>query len=285
SSFILSYNAAMARKLDGMVVIITGASAGIGAALARELSGAGARLALAARRADRLEELNRELGGQHLCVATDVADPRGCLALIGAAHERFGRIDTLVCNAGYGIHRRVIETDAAALTEIFRTNVLGTTECLIAAGPIMLRQELRDGWRGQVMIVSSVVARRSIPFFGAYSATKAAQLSLAEAMRVEAAPDRIAVTTVHPVGTETEFGDVSAGRSAGNRPQRIAGEVQQSAQTVARAMVKGIRSPCPEVWPFRPARWGVGIATLLPGLVDRVLARRRDQIAGQPPTN
>ncbi len=270
----------MARQLDGMVVIITGASAGIGAALARELGRAGAKLALAARRLDRLESVNRELGGGHLCLASDVADSQACHDLISAAQQRFGRIDTLVCNAGYGIHRRVIETDAAAMTDIFRTNLLGTSECIAAAAPLMLRQEPRDGWRGQMMIVSSVVARRSIPFFGAYSATKAAQLSLAEAMRVEMEPDRIAVTTVHPVGTATEFSDVSAAQSAGRRPQKISGEVQQSAQAVARAMVKGIRAPRPEVWPFRPARWGVGIATLLPGLVDRVLSRRRDQIGG-----
>lgn len=281
SSYDSTENAEMKRRLEGMVVIITGASAGIGAALARELSRAGARLALAARRADRLEDLNRELGGTHLCLPTDVADPQACRDLIAAAHHRFGRIDTLVCNAGYGIHRRVVDTDATAMTEIFRTNVLGTSECIVAAAPIMLRQEPRDGWRGQMLIVSSVVARRAIPFFGAYSATKAAQLSLAEAMRVEMEPDRIAVTSVHPVGTQTEFGAVSAARSDGRRPQRIAGEMQQSAETVARAMVKGIRSPRPEIWPFRPARWGVGLATLFPGFVDRVLSRRRDQIGGK----
>ncbi len=213
-------------------------------------------------------------------MATDVAEPQACRELIAATYRSFGRIDTLVCNAGYGFLRRVVDTDAPAMMEIFRTNVMGTSECIAAAAPIMLGQEPREGWRGQMMIVSSCVARRAIPFFGAYSATKAAQLSLAEAMRVELEPDRIAVTSVHPVGTETEFSAVSAARSDGRRPQRIAGEVQQSAQTVARAMVKGIRSPRPEVWPFRPARWAIGLATLIPGLVDRALSRRRDQIGG-----
>jgi short-subunit dehydrogenase len=273
----------MRRNLKAMVAVITGASAGIGRALATELAAEGAQLVLAARRADRLEEINHELGGGHLCVPTDVSDPESCRALIVAAEKQFGRIDTLVCNAGYGFLRPVAETDAEAMTEIFRTNVLGTTECIRAAVPGMRRQPPRDGWRGQVMIVSSVVARRAIPFFGPYSATKAAQLSLAEALRVELQPDQIAVTSVHPIGTETEFGVASAARSGGGRPGRTRGEVQQSAATVARAMVRGIRRPRPEVWPFRPARWGVGIATLVPGLVDRVLSRRREQIGGDAP--
>ncbi len=271
----------MTRDLEGMVVIITGASAGIGRALAVELGRAGARLVLAARRAELLDALNGELGGGHLCVLADVARPEACRELIDAAQRHFGRIDTLVCNAGYGFHRPVAETDAAAFTEIFQVNVLGTSECIRAAVSIFDRQAPEYGWRGQVMIVSSVVARRAIPFFGAYSATKAAQLSLAEAMRVEVAPRRIAVTTVHPIGTATEFGAVSAARSGGRRPMRIKGEVQQSAADVARAMVRAIRRPRPEVWPFRPARWAIGLATLFPSLVDRALAKRRDQIGGE----
>src|SRR5438132_10748543 len=90
------------RRLDGMVVIITGASAGIGKALAEELSKRGAKLALGARRVERLEELNRALGGGHLVVQCDVSREEDCTRLINSAVEKFGRIDTLVCNAGYG---------------------------------------------------------------------------------------------------------------------------------------------------------------------------------------
>jgi short-subunit dehydrogenase len=144
----------------------------------------------------------------------------------------------------------------------------------------MLAQEPRQGWRGQIMIVSSAVARRGLPFFGAYSATKAAQLSLAEAMRVEARPRQIAVTSVHPIGTDTEFGDVSARNSGGNRPGRILGEMRQTSQAVAKKMVHAIIRPRPEVWPFAPARWGVSIGTLLPRLVDRVMLKRSDELKG-----
>ena len=255
-------------------MVITGASAGIGKALAEVLSARGAKLVLAARRAERLAELNRALGGGHLAVPTDVADPVQCESLVHRTAKRFGRLDTLVCNAGYGILRPVAGTSADELRAMFQTNVFGTTDCIRAAVPVMRRQEpLAGGWRGQVVIVSSAAARRGLPYFGAYSATKAAQLALAEAMRVELRDDRIAVTSVHPIGTETEFGDVSAGHSGGRRPT-TSGEVRQSAETVAKSMVRAIERPRPEVWPFRPTRWAVALGTLMPSVVDRVLGKR-----------
>ena len=272
-----------------MVVVITGASAGIGAALALELSARGARLVLAARRLDRLDELNRDLGGAHLCVQTDVSRREECENLVARAVERFGRIDTLVCNAGYGILRRVHETTPQQAQEIFQTNVFGTLDCVRAAVPHMLRQEPRrtsassvertsassvEPWRGQVVVVSSAVARRALPFFGAYSATKAAQLSIAEALRVELRPLRVAVTSVHPIGTDTEFGDAAHARAGGGRIGRIPGEIRQSPARVARSIVRAIERPVPEVWPFRPSRWALSLATLAPKWVDRMLGRR-----------
>jgi short-subunit dehydrogenase len=264
----------MRRNIDGMVVIITGASAGIGRALAANLSGRGARLVLAARRLERLEELNHSLGGKHLCVRTDVSRREECEHLIAAAAIHFGRIDTLVCNAGYGILRPVADTTPQQMLDIFQANVFGTADCIRAAVPHMLRQPFVGGWRGQMMIVSSAVARRGIPYFGAYSATKAAQLALAEAMRVELRAQRIAVTSVHPIGTDTEFGEAAERRAGGGRIGRIPGEVRQSAGQVAHAMARAIERPVPEVWPFAPSRWALSLATLAPRWVDRVMARR-----------
>src|SRR5687767_9536752 len=100
----------MARRIDGMVVVITGASAGIGRAVAEDLHRRGAKLVLSARRMGKLEELNATLGGGHLCVGCDVAVTEQCRGLIERAVERFGRIDTLVCNAGFGVVRTVAET-------------------------------------------------------------------------------------------------------------------------------------------------------------------------------
>jgi len=263
-----------------MVVAITGASAGIGAALARELSTAGARLALGARRLERLEALNRVFGGQHLCARIDVADPEQCEQFIGMTVERYRRLDTLVCNAGYGFLRPVAQTSAEQMRQVFQTNLFGTADCIRAAVPQMLKQEVRDGWRGHIVIVTSAVARRAIPFFGAYSATKAAQLSLAEALRVELSGQQIAVTSVHPIGTDTEFGTVSASLSEGKRPREIRGERRQTAEAVAATMTRAIERPRPEAWPYEPARWMLSLATLLPRMADRMLIGRRADMSG-----
>src|SRR5262245_13075499 len=100
----------MPRTLKDMIVVITGASAGIGKALAEELAPHGVRLVLAASRLQRLEELNRQLGGEHLCIQADVSKIDDCRALIDRSIAHFGRIDTLVCNAGYGFFRRTAES-------------------------------------------------------------------------------------------------------------------------------------------------------------------------------
>lgn len=264
-----------------MTVLITGASAGIGAALARQLHSHGARLILAARRVERLTQLNSQLGGGHLIVPADVARPDDCRRLIDSALERFTRLDTLVLNAGYGELRPVTDTEPHHLEAIFATNLLGTVEPIRLALPRMLTQSTRDGVRGHVVIVSSAAARRGLPYFGAYSATKAAQLSIAEALRVELRGQGIPVTSVHPVGTATEFFEVAQSRGGRKMPPRVPGDIQQTAEQVATAIVRAIARPGRhggEVWPFRPARWALSLATLLPGLTDRVMARARGQL-------
>ena len=103
----------MPRDLTGHVLAITGASSGIGAALAEAAAQAGARLALCARRTDAMQALVARLGGDHLVLTCDVSDPEQCAQFIAATRQRFGRIDTLVCNAGYGLHQPVAQTTTA----------------------------------------------------------------------------------------------------------------------------------------------------------------------------
>jgi len=239
------------REIDGMTVVITGASAGIGRALAQSLAARGAKLVLAARRVHRLEALNESLGGGHLCVETDVSDPSQCERLIARAIESYGRIDTLVCNAGFGLIRPVAELGRDEVRRIFETNVFGTTDCVRAAVPHMLAQEPLGAWRGQIVMLSSAAARRGLPDFGAYSATKAAQLSLAEALRVELRGRGVAVTSVHPCGTDTEFFRAAIRASGALPPRKNAIEVHQSASEVAEAVLRVIERPRPEAWTLR----------------------------------
>jgi short-subunit dehydrogenase len=266
----------MARDLRDMIVVITGASAGIGAELARQLSARGARLVLAARRMDRLEALNAELGGSHICVRADVSRAEDCASLIGQAVKRFERIDTLVCNAGYGIYKPVVETTPEETRDLFATNVFGTTDCIFDAIPGMRRQAERDGLRAQIMLISSAAARRGVPYLGVYAATKAAQQSVAEAMRVELRRDRIAVTSVHPIMTGTDFGQVAEQGSEVKLPR--ASGTTQTVEFVVRRMVDAIRIPVAEVWPHKPTRWLLMLGTMLPKLADRMMARYLKQI-------
>src|SRR5436190_19728051 len=115
----------MRRSIQDMTVVITGASAGIGEELARQLSARGAKLVLAARRLEKLEDLNRSLGNKHLCVRCDVSSPDDCRMLITKSIESFHRIDTLVANAGYGMYRRAHEHSEDELRKMFATNGFG----------------------------------------------------------------------------------------------------------------------------------------------------------------
>jgi short-subunit dehydrogenase len=260
----------MRRNLKEMVVVITGASAGIGLSLAETLAARGAKLALCARRFGHLEELRRRLPGDHLSISADVSRPEDCRNIVDQTIARFGRIDTLVCNAGFGIYRPVAHTTPEETRSIFATNVFGTTDCIYSALPHMLKQNLRDDWRGQVMIVSSICGRRGIPYIGTYSATKAAQLALGEALRIELGPLKIAVSTVHPITTGTEFGQVARSKGEMTMP---GGPVKQTVEVVARRMAGAIEKPCAEVWPHRTAGWVFGLNGFFPSLVDRIVAR------------
>ncbi len=261
-----------------MVIIITGASAGIGRRLAIDLHARGAKLVLAARRIEKLYELREQLGGGHLSVTTDVSNGDDCRRLIEQAVERFGRIDTLVANAGYGLPSNVHDTTPGQVEAMFRTNVFGTIDCARAAVGVMAGQTPRDGVRGQIMIVSSGAARRGLPYFGVYSATKAAQLSIAEAMRVELSPKAIAVTSVHPIGTETDFFTVaeSLGETKIQSPMRQ--NWRQPVERVTVAMVRAIAKPRAEVWTSLGARWGLALNALMPSVGDAVMRKQKREI-------
>ncbi len=249
-------------ELRGAVVAITGASAGIGRACAFAFARAGARLALTARRVDRLNEVAVAVApAETLVSATDVADAGQVRAFVDATVARFGRLDVLVNNAGFGVRGSVVETPDEDYRRLMEANYYGTVYGCRAAVPIMKRQGA-----GVILNVSSIVGHRSLPGGGAYAATKAAQVSLTESLRVELRGSGVFVCSVHPVGTETEFGEVALRESAG----REGGPVgpQQTPEQVADAMVRCARRPRPEVYPHRLSRGLVVLNAVAPGLVD-----------------
>jgi NAD(P)-dependent dehydrogenase (short-subunit alcohol dehydrogenase family) len=256
-------------NLAGSVVAITGASAGIGRECALAFAARGARIVIGARRLDLLEELAAEVrgrGGEALALSLDVAERDQVTAFVGAAVDRHGRLDVLVNNAGYGVRGTVAATPADAYERLMRVNYLGTVFGCQAAVPVMTRQ------RGGVIInVSSIVGHRALPTGGAYAATEAAQISLTEALRVELHGTGVHACSVHPVGTETEFGEVQARLSGDPVPKPLG--PQQSARAVADAIVRCAERPRPEVYPYWPSRGIVWLNALAPGVADFLAAR------------
>ena len=256
-------------NLAGSVVAITGASAGIGRECAVAFAARGARLVIGARRVDLLEELAAEVrakGGEALAMSLDVAERDQVAAFVGAAVDRYGRLDVLVNNAGYGVRGTVAATPPDAYERLMRVNYLGTVFGCRAAVPVMIQQG-----RGVIINVSSIVGHRALPTGGAYAATKAAQISLTEALRVELRGTGVHACSVHPVGTETEFGEVQA-RESGDAVARPLGP-QQSARAVAEAIVRCAERPRAEVFPYWPSRGIVWLNALAPGVVDFLAAR------------
>jgi len=187
--------------------------------------------------------------------------------------ERFGRVDVMIANAGYGVLARIHEMGEKEFDEIFETNVKGTWYAMQAAAEVMLKQEAVGSGaarRGHIIAVSSGAGRRGMPLYGVYAMTKAAQLSLCEAMRVELRPQGVYVSSVHPLTTSTEFFDVASTKS---RLKSHGVGPSQSAEAVARKIVRLIKRPRPELWPVPLSAYALAFAAAFPRVADWVMAR------------
>ena len=229
--------------INGKVIIITGASMGIGEATARLLHQRGARLALVARSKDKLNALARELEGS-VVIETDMREPREVAEMIDTAYQHFGRIDALVNNAGRGIYGAVEHVDVDAYADIFALNVMGP---LVAMQQVIPRMRANGGLTGQggaIVNISSMVSKNAYPNLGAYASTKYALNALSLTARTELAHDNIIVSLVHPGLTDTDFGknavrtdDSNVSRNRPNLPN--ADSPEQVAERIAYALESG----------------------------------------------
>ena len=226
-------------ELDGAVVIVTGASSGIGAATARLAAERGAKVVLAARRVERIADLADELPDA-LAVPTDLRDPAQIVRLVDATLDRFGRVDVLVNNAGQGLHVPVEQVRLDDLRAITELNVYAPLLAMQAVIPPM-----RTQGGGVIVNVSSMTSRMVLPGVGAYSATKSALNMLSQVARAELAPDGIVVSIVYPSVTATEFHQsLAAGGRVGGDSWVVRAH---SAESVAEAIVGAIRSGQAEI--------------------------------------
>jgi len=196
--------------LSEQVVIITGASTGIGAALAQVLARQfqGVRLVLAARNQAKLENIAHycsKAGAQVMVVPTDMSDIEQVEALARAAILRFGRVDALVNNAGYGQMGPIELIPASAARRQFEVNFFGPLALIRVLVPVM-----RDQGGGRIVNISSIGGRLAFPFGGLYSSSKFALEGLSDALRMELEPFNIKVSVIEPGPVTTEFFDVAA---------------------------------------------------------------------------
>jgi short-subunit dehydrogenase len=223
-------------QIKDKIAIVTGASAGIGLALARELSKRGAKVVLSARSTEKLNQLEREILGS-FAVPADMHKPDDVRGLIHRAHEKFGRIDILVNNAGQGLRAAVETINLDDYRAIMDLNVFSVLLAMQEAIPIMRKQG-----GGTILNVSSMVSKNYFPTLGAYASTKYALNALSLTARQELASDKIVVSVFHPKMTATEFGQNSRGEkyvSSAGRPGMAVDTAEQVAEKIAEQIESG----------------------------------------------
>lgn len=268
----------MARELTDKVIIITGASSGIGAAAAISCAQAGMDMVLNARRANRLQAVAAEveaLGRRAELVVGDVTEPGMSERLLDAAKSGFGGFYCVFANAGYGLRRAGVELGDAELRRIFEVDFFASFDLIRLAA----QRLIAENRPGHLLMCSSCLAKFAMPYYAAYTAAKAAQNHFCRAMRLELARQDIYVSSVHPIATDTEFWSVAA-KHTGISPGAAAAGMGsrhlffQPPERVGRAVVKCLRRPKPEVWTSHTIRLVSVLFNAFPSLMDLILRQR-----------
>jgi NADP-dependent 3-hydroxy acid dehydrogenase YdfG len=229
-------------KLDGKVVVITGASSGIGEATAEALAGEGATVVVAARREERLSDLVEKLngdGGKALAVECDVTDEEQAHALIQRAKDEFGRVDILINNAGVMQLSKIEKGLSDEWRRMVEVNVLGLLYATDAAIEVMKEQG-----SGHLVNISSLASRGTRPGLGVYSGTKMAVNGISESLRQELLEDNIRVTMVEPGAVETELSDHITDEEASEGLSSLLEQLEPlQAEDIANAIVYVVTQP------------------------------------------
>ncbi len=251
------------------VAVITGASMGIGEALARAFLAVGARVVMSSRNLFALEQARSRVGflDRTIALACDVRDREQIEFLVTQARNQFGKIDAWVNNAGYGLLDSIASMSMDECRRIFDTNLFGAIECMQAVIPV-----LKEQGRGTIINISSLVGHLPVPHLGAYSATKHALNAISEAARLELEPSGIRVISVCPGRIQTQFGTNTV---RGREGKRLGESFQKgiSAERCARAILRGYLRGSREV--FVP--WHAGIVAhlyeMFPAVVEFALRK------------
>jgi short-subunit dehydrogenase len=256
----------MARDLTGKRILITGASSGIGKALARELAARGARLILTARSEDKLSELAKSLPGETLVVAADIARDEDRQRLLDRTVEHFGGLDVLINNAGVASWAHFADSNEDILRTIMEVNFFGPADLIRRAIPI-----LTDGQQPAVVNVSSMCGRRGMPAWPEYSASKFALCGLTEALRGEMARFGIDVLLIIPGLTKS---DLSKHFLMHQGQAKIEFDKGMEPQYVAAQTVRSLERNKTETWLGSEAKWILRFNRFFPRLTDYLIARK-----------
>lgn len=269
-------------RAQGKIVVITGASMGIGEALARVFVAEGARVLMSSRDVQRVEEARARIGSleQTMAAACDVKRREDVGRLMDVALRAYGRVDVWINNAGFGLNDSVEHMDMAEVRRMFDTNLFGALHGMQAAIPVMKQQGA-----GAIINISSVAGYIAVPYMAAYCATKHALNAFSHAARVELMGTGVNILNVCPGYIETNF---ASNLVRGRDRLRFGGDARRgiTAAEVAAATLKAWRKGKREVVvPY--SNWlAVRMYQHWPGLVDRVMAknmkRPEDQAAEVP---
>lgn len=257
----------MSISLKGKTILITGASSGIGAVTAKACVNAGMKCVITARREDRLNQLVSELGEQCLPVVGDVTQTGFNQHLL----EQSGNVYAVFANAGHGIDQKIIDSDMDQFRQLFELNLFAAVELASLAAKQMAEQK-----RGHILLCASCLSKFATPQHGAYCASKSALEAVAKSMRIELKKDSVYVSTVHPIGTRTEFFERSAylsGKETSEVANHAPSWLMQHPEKVANAVVGCLKRPKPEVWTSVPMRLISTIFTAFPRLAGRATQR------------
>jgi len=256
-------------QVAGKVVVITGASMGIGEAVAKLFADLGASVVLLSRDAERAEAARGRVGHAErtLALACDVRNREEIDRVVGLTLHHFQRIDVWINNAGHGILDSVANVDMSAVRETFETNFFGALEAMQAVIPVMKQQG-----SGAIINISSVAGHIPIPFHAVYSATKFAMNAIGKAARIELLSNGINVLTVCPGYVRTDFSKnaIKSREQKQVRPARVRGI---TAERVANAVLQGYLKRKREVvvpWFMHPV---IKLYQLFPGLMEWAMVR------------
>jgi len=233
------------NSVKDKIIIVTGASAGIGLATAKLLAKEGAKVILAARSEETLKKLEKDLPGS-FAIPTDMSKEESIKAMIRQIKEQFGRIDALVNNAGQGLYGAIEHVSIEDYRKIYELNVVGPLIAMQQVIPIM-----REQGSGHILNISSLVSKNYFPMLGAYASTKYALNCLTLTARAELEKDKIIVNLMHPGMTATEFGknSLKSGEAAKQMESRFRDNMPtpDSAEYIAGRILLALESGQAEV--------------------------------------